>query len=297
MHIKNRAILAPLSDYTNAPFRKLCKMYGADYTIVPLVSAAAIARNPKYLERVDFNPGLDDCIQLFGADASDFVKAVRLLKSRFKELRWIDINCGCPSYKVCEPGAGSALLGTPQKAAAIIRQLRGQVETLSVKMRLAGTHEKTIAFAKAVAAEGIDFLTVHGRTPAQGYSGKADWERIRSLRSILDIPVIGNGDIQCRKDGEAKVREGYCDAFMIGRAAMGNPCCFSDLRMAGKESCKGMLEKYIAVCEEMGMCSTNDIRTKALQFLRGFDGSAKIRARISQCKNVSEIKEALKPGM
>lgn len=289
MQIRNRAILAPMSEYTTAPFRKLCKKYGADYAIVPLVSATAIARNPEYTERVDFNPEFDDCIQLFGAHPADFKAALKVLTEKFPGLKWVDINCGCPSYKVCDPGAGSALLSAPETVAGIARQMRGDIQVLSIKMRLAEVPGKTMAFAKAVAAEGVDFITVHGRTPRQGYAGKSNWDMIRKLKENVGVPVVGNGDLLNKKEGEARVRDGYCDAFMIGRAAMGNPRCFSNLEISGKGDGIAVMMEYIRICDEMGLANLNDLKAKALQFFRNFSGSSRMRGEIGKCKSIDEL--------
>ncbi|MEM4332398.1 MAG: tRNA-dihydrouridine synthase family protein [Candidatus Micrarchaeia archaeon] len=294
MNIKNKAILAPLSEYTTAPFRKLCKKYGADLVVVPLVSATAIARNPRYAEKIDYSPEFDDGIQLFGARPADFKIALDVLLQKFPSLKWVDLNCGCPSYRVCEPGAGSALLKSPDTVADIIMQMRAGIKVLSIKMRLAGAHEETIAFARAIAEEGIDFITVHGRTPKQGYSGKADWEEIRCVKDAVDVPLVGNGDLTCRKDGEEKIKDGYCDAFMIGRAAMGNPKCFSNLMAREKGDCLDTIREYIEVCNQLGTCNVNDIRQKALQIIRGFGGAADIREKISHCKSIEQINDILK---
>jgi tRNA-dihydrouridine synthase len=293
MQIKNKAFLAPLSEYTTAPFRMLCKRHGADITIVPLVSATAIARRPAYVDRIDFSDKIDDCIQLFGKVPDDFSTAVDTLKEKFPKLKWIDINCGCPSYIVQEAGAGSALLDKPQIVARTIELLRNKIPILSVKMRLAGTWEKTSAFAEEVANAGIDFLTVHGRTSKQGYSGKADWDKIREIKGIVDIPVIGNGDLQCRSDGEAKVKSGHCDAFMIGRAAMGNPRCFENGTTSGKDDAIEVMKEYMGICGELECAHISDMQVKALQMMRNFSGSAKLRGEIGKCKSVGQLETLL----
>jgi len=294
MDIYNKAFLAPISEYTNAPFRKMCKKYGADYTLVPLISATALSRNRSYVERIDFNEGVDDGIQLFGGNPADFSRAVDVLLESFPSLKWIDINCGCPALNVHEAGGGSVLLGKPEIISKILKEIRDKVDALTVKMRVLGKQEDTMKFVRCVVDAGADFITIHGRTPSQGYSGKCNWEVIKEIKQIVDVPIIGNGDIRNRKDGAGKVSAGYCDGFMIGRAAMGNPGCFSDKNISSCEDAISFMNEYIGICTEMNCVNINDLRGKGLQFFREFSGSSRMREEIGKCKSVEDIERILK---
>lgn len=282
--------LAPISEYTNLPFRTLCQRYGAVGVIAPLVNATALARRKDAIKQLEFcHKEKNFGVQLFGSDPSEFKTAAEALLDNFSHIKWFDINCACPMENVTKIGAGSALLRAPKKAEAIVSSLKRVGLPVSVKMRLLPAQRQTLEFCRAVEREGADFLIVHGRTPQQFYSGKADWERIRDLHESISIPLVGNGDIANSDEGKKLVRDGYCDSFMIGRAAMRNPLCFKNKELRSLKEQKKILDEYYSLCERFGCVKINDLRQKALHIIRGCSNCSRIRAGISSLRSVEDF--------
>ena len=138
----------------------------------------------------------------------------------------IDINMGCPVRKIITGGAGSALMKNPEQAAKIIKSVKNAVKLpVSVKFRKGWDNNSVNAtdFAKMCEASGAEFITVHGRTRAQGYSGTADWNIIKEVKTAVKIPVVGNGDVTSPQSAAEMIKQTGCDGVMIGRAALGAP--------------------------------------------------------------------------
>ncbi len=293
MDVFRKGFFAPLSNFSNAPMRYMTKLHGADYTIVPLISATALARKPKdMILRVDFNPKFDDGVQLFGSVPEDFRSATKVLLDYFPELKWIDVNCGCPSYIVREAGAGSALLDKPDLLEDILRVLKGLPEVLTIKVRLLDNPMKTLPFLKRF-ERYVDFITVHGRTVKQGYSGVANWEIIREIHEGLDVPLVGNGDLRSNEDGLARVEGGYSDGFMIGRFALDNPWSFENRFPSSEADSREMFCEYFRIADRLNMLDVVDLRLKALKFFRFFPNSAKLRGAIAKFKTIEEFEDLI----
>jgi nifR3 family TIM-barrel protein len=291
MRLENSSFLAPISDYSNLPFRQMCLGAGADFAEVPLVSVIAIRHSPSSVERIDLSESERGRtgIQLFGKEPADFGNAIGAISEKFPFNGWFDVNCGCPTNNVIASGGGAALLKSPERIAEIIKACRARCRTVSAKVRILGSADRTLEICRAVEKSGADFITVHGRTPEQGYAGKADWEMIKRIKEELSIPVIGNGDIASVVQGRRLVNEGYCDGFMVCRGAMSNPYLFKGEETGGFGAKKAMLLDYIRRCRELGGPDVSDIRMKALFFLRGFPESAEMRNAISRLKKTDEI--------
>ncbi len=297
MEIYGKGFIAPLSNFTNAPMRKMLKKYGADYSVVPLISATALVRKPEdMLKKVDYNPKFDDGIQLFGSVPEDFKGAIVILLDNFPELKWIDINCGCPSYIVREAGAGSALLENPKRLKEILERIEGIADVLSIKVRLLKEREKTPEFLKEY-ERYVDFITVHGRTAPQGYSGKADWDMIKKIREHLEVPIVGNGDLQSKSEGLKRIKEGYSDGYMIGRRAISNPWAFDDREPKGIEDSIRFLREYIEIAENLGEARLVDVKLKALQFFHGFPHSAQWRKKLATAKSIEDFKRVIEENL
>ncbi|NYZ77143.1 tRNA-dihydrouridine synthase family protein [Candidatus Micrarchaeota archaeon] len=288
--LPGKAMLAPMADFTELPFRLLCRKYGADCSLVPLVSATAITRSESYFENIRVAEKENAGLQLFGAAPADFGIAVERITDALPFVKWLDLNCGCPSPRTTAGGAGSRLLKKPKLAAAMVARMKRSGLRVSVKMRLLPKMEKTLEFCKAMEKAGADFLIVHGRTEKQGYSGKADWDSIKKIRERTGIPVVGNGDINEIALGRKYVKEGYADAFMIGRAALSNPRIFCGKKTEGIEDAKGLLREYLALCNRNDFLEVNNAKLVATQFFRGFRGSAGMRLAVSKAKSIEDIK-------
>jgi len=265
--------LAPIHDITNASFRQMCYNYGAEFGFVPLVSSTGLKRNPEQ----NITLLQKDGIQFFGSEPEDFNAAAKLFSGK-----WIDVNCGCPSPRALDAKGGAALLKNPKRAAELVSAVKKYADITSVKMRLLATKEKTIDFAKTVEKAGADVLFVHGRTLKQGFSGEPNYGWINEIASSLQIPVIGNGDITLVENGKKLAQEGGWHGFMIGRAAMKNPTVFSKNIKLNEENAKKLLKEYTELCKKNNELDDNDIKTKAVQFFRGFPNSAKLRKQVSE---------------
>jgi tRNA-dihydrouridine synthase B len=269
----------------------MCLENGADYALVPLVSVIAIRHSPDMASRIDLSEAEKGKtgIQVFGKEPKDFGNAIEKINGRFPFAEWFDINCGCPMQNVTASGGGAALLKNPERISNIISECKKHCKTVSAKVRILKSPEKTLKICKAVEKSGADFIIVHGRTVEQGYSGKADWEAIRAVKQSLSIPVVGNGDIAGVLQGRSLVDQGYCDAFMVARAAMSNPYVFSGKDAKDFIARKEIMLDYIGRCKSLGKIDVVDIRQKALFFMRGFPASAEMRNAISRFKKTEEI--------
>ena len=228
VEINGKIVVAPMAGISNMTFRRICKSMGASLVVAEMVSDKAIAYgNEKTFELLRMN---DDerpiSQQIFGSDVKSFVEAAKIVEEKMKP-DIIDINMGCPVPKVAVKNqAGSALLKNPEKVGEIIKAVVGAVNVpVTVKIR-SGWDQSSInavEIAKIAEANGASAITVHARTRAQGYAGKADWNIIKEVVNAVDIPVIGNGDVVSCYDAKKMLDETGCSAVMIGRGLLGNP--------------------------------------------------------------------------
>lgn len=289
--------LAPIYDYTDLPFRLLCQRYGADAVCVPLVSAAAIANDPSKVSLADAHPDEKNVgVQLVGAEPGWMGTAAKRIADGLPFISWLNINCGCPSARTMGCGGGSALLSSPGKIVDTVHAVKKAGLPVSVKIRIYADTGKTVELCRRIEEAGADLLIVHGRTVRQGYSGKADWEAIKAVKDSIGIPVVGNGDIASVEQGKRLVADGYCDSFMIGRAAMGNPMVFSGKAPADARERFSMLEEYVKLSERYGCDTLKGARMKAVNMLSGIRNASKIRDmafRAESVEGILSIKEAL----
>lgn len=227
--------LAPMEDVTDASFRYICKLYGADMLYTEFVSSDALVRDVpgslKKLEIYDYERPIG--IQIYGhlPDAMED-SAVRVEKAH-PDI--IDINFGCPVNKIAKRGAGSGMMREPDKLVDITRRVVQAVKVpVTVKTRLGWDENSKIIveLAERLQDVGIAALTIHGRTRAQLYKGEADWTLIGEVKNNprMKIPIIGNGDITTPEGAAAAFDRYGVDGIMIGRATFGHPWIFRDVR-------------------------------------------------------------------
>ncbi|MBI5223946.1 tRNA-dihydrouridine synthase family protein [Candidatus Micrarchaeota archaeon] len=289
--------LSPIDDYSDLPFRLLCQKYGAVATCVPLVNSTAIFRDQKNLRMVDAHEDERNIgVQLVGNIPQEIGLATRVIIERFPFVKWINLNCGCPSVRTMHCGGGSAMLAHPQKILDAIAQMQSnsQGTPISVKMRLKDNIQTTISIAKSIEAAGADFLILHGRTAGAGYSGKCDWEAIKQVKENISIPLVGNGDLQSEAEGRVKVDRGYCDSFMIARSAMSNPKVFCNESVGLSERWR-LLDEYNAMHQKyLGETPAKKLKLKAIQFMNTIPNAALLRNKIASAKTVEQIFEIRK---
>ncbi len=228
VEIKNRVVLAPMAGICNSAFRRICKEMGCGLIYAEMVSDKAIAYNNK--KTIDMLYMRDEerpiVQQIFGSDKESFVIAAKYIYDNMHP-DIIDINMGCPVPKVAvRAQAGSALLKNPNKIYDIVKAVVESVPIpVTVKIR-SGWDNKSInavEVAQIIEKAGASAICVHPRTRSQGYSGKADWNIIKAVKDVVNIPVIGNGDVKTPEDVKRMIDETNCDAVMIGRGILGNP--------------------------------------------------------------------------
>ena len=228
-------LLAPMEDVSDPPFRSVCKENGADMMYTEFISSEGLIREAdKSVQKLDiYDSERPIGIQIFGDNIESMKEAARISEKAKPEV--LDINYGCPVKKVACRGAGAGILLDLDKMQKMTKEIVRQVKIpVTVKTRL-GWDDKSIKIvevAERLQDVGIQALTIHGRTRKQMYKGEANWEYIAEVKnnSRINIPIFGNGDIDSPEKA-IEYKERYnVDGIMIGRAAIGNPWIFNEIK-------------------------------------------------------------------
>lgn len=222
----SQVFLAPMAGVTDRPFREILAACGKGNMYAEMAAINALQRkNHKSWQIADVrSENYPVVVQLVGNDAELFAEAAKLVADL--GARSLDINMGCPVKKIVNNEAGSALMKDLPRAAKIIETVaKATPLSVSVKFRKGwdNEHVNAVEFAKMCEESGASYITVHGRTRSQGYSGEADWNIIKAVKENVKIPVIGNGDIDSPQKAKQRMEESGVDGVMIGRAVLGNP--------------------------------------------------------------------------
>lgn len=295
LRLQSHLVLAPLAGYTDLPFRLLCRENGAGLCFSEMVSCHGLVYGQKntyeLLQTVAEERPF--AVQLFGSDPELMAQAAAIVSTLPVDL--IDLNMGCPVRKVIKKGCGAALMNDPQRAEAIIRAVCGRTSLpVSVKFRSGWTAATLNApeFAAMAEAAGAAAVTIHARTWAQGFGGRADRNVIRAVKEAVSIPVIGNGDILSHADGLAMMAETGCDGVMAGRGALGNPWLFAPAGRPDRLSERlPVLERYLHLAQQYLPLAKVLFKVKnhAAKFLTGLEGAARIRQALYACTSVEDI--------
>lgn len=227
VELSGRVTLAPMAGVTDFAFRAICSEMGAALTTTEMVSAKALCYGDKKTKSLLYN--LPDCrpfaAQIFGHEPDVMAQAAPMA-IEYSGADILDINMGCPVGKIVKSGDGSALMRDPELAGKIVQAVVSAVDVpVTVKFRKGfdGGSVNAVEFARVMEQAGASAVAVHGRTRAQMYSGRADWDIIRDVKRAVSIPVIANGDVFSAQDAEHILRYTGCDLAMIGRGIFGDP--------------------------------------------------------------------------
>ena len=230
--ISRKLWVAPMAGVTDRPFRTLCKYFGAGHAVSEMMTSDKTLRmSKKSLYRANFDGEIAPIsAQIAGSDPHDLAEAARYQVANGAQI--VDINMGCPAKKVCNKLAGSALLQDEDLVARILDTVVAAVDvpvTLKTRLGFLNGHENIMRVAQRAEQAGIAALALHGRTREDMYLNTARYSLIKDVKSLIDIPVIANGDIDSPEKAKYVLDYTGADALMIGRAAQGRPWIFREI--------------------------------------------------------------------
>jgi nifR3 family TIM-barrel protein len=305
IEIKNQVVLAPMAGVCNSAFRLTVKEFGAGLVCAEMVSDKGIVlKNEKTMNMLYIDEREKPLsLQIFGGEKKTLVEAAQFVdKNTNADI--IDINMGCPVPKITKCDAGAKWLLDPDKIYEMVAAVVEAVEKpVTVKMRMGWDDDHIFAVKNAQAVEraGGKAVALHGRTRVQMYEGKANWDIIREVKQSINIPLIGNGDIQTPHDAKRMLEETGCDGVMIGRAALGNPWM---IYRTVQYLETGRLMDEPTVREKMDVCilhldrlialkdeyiAVREMRKHAAWYLKGVRGNARVRNAINECNTRDEL--------
>ena len=302
--------LAPMEGVTDRSFRLVCKKMGADVLVSEFISSDALSREvDKSVRKMCFDERERPFgVQIFGHDEQSLVTAARMAEQASPD--FIDINWGCPVKKVVNKGAGSAILQDVPKMARLTAAVVNAVRLpVTVKTRLGwdSSSKPIVEVAERMQDAGVQAIAIHGRTRAQMYGGEADWSLIGEAKANprLHIPVVGNGDIDSAEKA-LQYRERYgVDAVMIGRAAIGNPWIFQQIKalVRGSEASFPTYDERVAtVMEQLHLAAKEkgerravlEMRTQYAGYFKGLYNFKTVRMKLMQALTISECEDILR---
>ncbi len=326
IELSGNLFLAPVAGYSDRAFRAICVDCGADFAYTEMVSAEALTRGSGKTEGIMRRAPNEKnyAVQIFGGIPETMAAAARLVLEK-TSCECIDINGGCPVPKIIKSGAGSELTRNPEKLYAIVKAVvdasknydgkridtsgnpvtASEAVPVTVKIR-SGWDSENITWkecAQAALEAGAAAITLHGRTRAQGYEGKADWNILAELVKFIDgrIPVFGSGDAFSPEDAGRMLETTGCDAVMFARGAMGNPFIFtktreyltsgtiSDISVA-KRIEAGFKELDLLVADHGEESACLEMRKRFCAYSKGISGGAALRKEIVNAASIADYK-------
>lgn len=251
-------LLAPMEDVSDPPFRELCKQHGADLMYTEFISSEGLIRDAaKSVQKLDiFEYERPMGIQIFGYDINSMREATEITAQAKPDI--IDINYGCPVKKVACKGAGAGILRDIPKMVRMTEEIVKSTDLpVTVKTRLGWNEESKyiVEVAERLQDVGIKAISIHGRTRKQMYKGEADWTLISQVKnnSRMHIPVFGNGDIDSPEKAKMMKERYDVDGMMIGRASIGYPWIFNEIKhylKTGEKLAPPSIEERVAACKQ-----------------------------------------------
>ena len=310
VEVNGKVVLAPMAGISNSAFRRIAKEMGAALVYAEMVSDKALVyKNQKTIDMLYMKEEERPIAQqIFGSDKESFVEAAKLIYEVMHP-DIIDINMGCPVPKVAQRAqAGAALLKDVNKIKEIVKAVVESVPcpvTVKIRSGWDSEHINAVEVAKVCEEAGASAITIHPRTRSQGYSGKADWSIIKSVKEALSIPVIGNGDIVDIYSAKRMLDETGCDLIMIGRGLLGNPWLIKEINsylfdssIISKPSSDEKIDMIFKHLDylldfESDKRASLEIRMHIGWYLKGIPNANSIKREIFTKTSVNEIKEVL----
>jgi tRNA-dihydrouridine synthase B len=301
--LRNNLFVAPMAGVTDRPFRQLCKKFGAGLAVSEMVASNSLLWGSEKTRRRANHEGEVDpiSVQIAGADPAMMADAARYNVAQGAQI--IDINMGCPAKKVCNTMAGSALLKDEPLVGRILEAVVEAVDvpvTLKFRTGWDAANRNALKVARIAEDSGIQLLSLHGRTRACGFSGRAEYDTIREVKRSTRLPVVANGDIATPEEAKQVLEHTGADGVMIGRAAQGRPWIFREI------------EHYLSTGEKLPPPLVSEIHSVLLAHLhdlyafygretgvkvarkhiswytKGLAGSASFRHRMNQLETCEE---------
>ncbi|MQM72365.1 MAG: tRNA dihydrouridine synthase DusB [Eubacteriaceae bacterium] len=296
--------LAPMAGYTNLPFRLMAEKYGADRVTTEMVSAKGLYYRDKKTAKLMATVPEETAagVQIFGSDPKIIAEAVERYINPL-DFDFVDFNAGCPAPKIVKNGDGSALLNDlPLLEQVVSAMVKVSDKPVRVKLRL-GWDDANIVIDEAIRRvedAGAAAAVIHGRTRAAFYSGKADWGAIARAKTLVEMPVVANGDIDSPAAAVRCLDVTHADGLMVGRAAVGRPFIFAQIkaRLAGKAvpqpSAGDILNIAIDHVRLVDHCAGQvgpmvEMRKQLVAYTKGMPDSARLRQHIFSCQSAQDM--------
>ena len=317
---RGRFFLAPLAGVSDRPFRAICREMGAAFAYTEMVSAHGLlhgtSQTQSYLDR---DPAeVPFAVQIFAADPAVLARGAVAAVAAGAGI--VDVNMACPVKKVCGSGAGAALARDPAAVAAAVSAIVAAVPGVPVTVKIrAGWDDalvNCVEVARAAEGAGASAVALHGRTRAQGYSGRARWDLIGAVKGAVGIPVLGSGDVWTAADALRMRAETGCDAVLVARGACGNPWIFRELAAAeagrpvppppGREEWRDTVLRHVAMqiehrarqrpdapLDEVERLAVRELRKHLLWYTRGRRGGVSFRRDAGRVTTAAEVAEVI----
>ncbi|HCS67048.1 MAG TPA: tRNA dihydrouridine synthase DusB [Oribacterium sp.] len=303
VELSSPVAMAPMAGVTDLPYRTILREMGVGLTTTEMISAKAILYHNKNTEELmrTGNGEHPVAVQLFGSEPDIMAEIAAQIEERFD---LIDVNMGCPVAKIVNNHEGSDLMNHPELAYDILHAMVERChKPITVKFRkgFQKNDDTAVEFAKMAEQAGVSAVTVHGRTRAQLYSGKADWDVIRRVKEAVRIPVFGNGDIFTPEDAKRMMEETGCDGVAIARGAQGNPWLIQRTVQHLKtgellpeptvQDVIAMIHHHVELMlQYKGEFTTiREMRKHIAWYTEGYPDSAKLRGKINTANSIDEL--------